>query len=408
MGKFRVYLKTFDELGNYQSEYTDVSNDVLSIGNIKQTLDNSQYDVGIFRFGSVKIKLRNDTGKYLDETSTRSIFPLKRQDTKIKVTFDINPKKLCVGFFKAGACGPINDELDIFEGLVTEITANSDVDEQEVVFDVLGFESIFDRVEVPYSSIGATDDISTVLETILDQTQITNLLTVSASNINPGLDQALDVKDDLENTTVKEALDSKELLFLSSSVLKISDNAVVISSRQESADVKFNFYGQASDKGLENVLDIKGFSYGINRLFNFWTWNETSLSASDITSIDKYGVRKRELSSDLITNGTKRQNILDENRDEFGSPKIEMKLTTKLNSQTIALELLDKVDIDYPTVFVTEIGQTLPVWGSVKWGEFRWPLGKWNLTIDQAVKFKIMSRQINIKDETITFEIREV
>jgi hypothetical protein len=373
-----------------------------------KALDSSEYNIGVFRFGSVKLTLRNDHGKYLDETSIRSIFPVKRQDTKIKITFDINPRPLCVGFFRAGECGPLNNEVTVFEGLITEITANSNIDEQEVAFDVLGFESIFDRVSVPYSSIGATDNISDVLETILDQSEITDLLTVSASNINPGLDQALDNKDDLENTTVKEALDNQELLLLSSSVLQIKDGAVVVSSREPTAEVQFNFYGQASELGAENILDVKNFRYGVNKTFNFWTWEDTSLTAEEATSIAKFGVRKKELSSNLITNSTKIQNILDENLDDFANPKIELNLTTKLDDTTLSLELLDKVDIDYPTVFVAESGETLPVWGQVKWGAFKWPLGKWSLTLNQLTKFKIMSRQINLKDETIVFELREV
>jgi hypothetical protein len=37
MGRFRVYLKTFETDGVYFSDYTDVSDDVLKIGNIKQS-----------------------------------------------------------------------------------------------------------------------------------------------------------------------------------------------------------------------------------------------------------------------------------------------------------------------------------------------------------------------------------
>ncbi len=408
MGRFRVYLKTFESAGVYQSEYTEISDDVLKLSNIKQNLDSSEYNVGVFRFASVKITLRNDVGKYLDSSSIRSIFPVKRQDSKIKVTFDENPKDLCVGFFYAGECGPLNDEVTIFEGLLTEITESSNIDEQEVSFDVLGFESIFDRVTVPYSSVGATDSISTVIETLLNQTEITDLLTVSGSNINPGLDQALDAKNDLENKTVKEALDSEELLLLSSSVLRIENGAVLVTSREPTSETLFNFYGQASSLGAENILDVKGFRYGINRVFNFWSWDDTSLTATEPTSISTYGVRKKELSSDLITDTTKRQNILDQNRDDFGTPKIELTLTTKLDNETLALKLLDKVDIDYPTVFVAESGETLPVWGQVKWGGFKWPLGKWSLTLNQLTKFKIVARQINVRDETISFELREV
>lgn len=409
MGRFRVYLKSFDNEGNYLDDFTEVSEDVLKVSDIKQSLDSTDYEIGVYKLSSMKIKLRNDHGRYLEPEKTRSIFNYKRKDTLVKITWDIRIEPLCVGFFKAGICGPIGQEFEVFRGLISEVTATSEIDNQTADFDVLGLESLFDRVTVPYSSISNGNDLSDVFYALFNQSTITNLLTVDALNINPGLDQAIDDKTDLENQTVKEALGSgNNLLLLAQSVLTTDSQIIEIKSRDESAEVQFSFYGQASQLGNENVLDVKGYREGFNSVRNFWSWEDTSLFALDTSSVDKFGVQKKEIGSSVITNSTKRQNILDDLRTEFAPAKVELTLTAPLTAETIGLKLLDKVDIDYPTVHFPADENPLPEWGRGVWGSFRWPYGSFELTINQNTKFKIIARNIKVKNETIEFTLREV
>ena len=54
---------------------------------------------------------------------------------------------------------------------------------------------------------------------------------------------------------------------------------------------------------------------------------------------------------DEITNTGKRQSILDEQRDQFKDKKQEFDLTTFVNYDNLELQILDRVNVDYPTVF---------------------------------------------------------
>lgn len=309
MGRLRVYLKTFDSTGAYDADFTEITDDVMSIGKVSQKLDNSEYDVGILRNSSMNLKIRNDQGTYSEAGARKSIFVFKRIDSIIKITWDgrLYPPK--AGFFKAYS-GVLGGETEVFKGLLTEVSSVSNIQEQSIDFTIQGFESLFSRVSVPYGSISNGDNISDVIYACLNQSAITDLLTVSLSNITPDNDYVIDDKSDLENKTVEEALKSG-LLLSSNSVLYIENDIVYVTDRDAySASVEYSFFGQASTSGIENIIDIKKYREGINRVFNFITWPETSLSSSDATSQETYGIRKKEVSTEK--GDTLLQNIADE------------------------------------------------------------------------------------------------
>lgn len=409
MGRLRVYLKTFDSTGAYDADFTEITDDVMSIGKVSQKLDNSEYDVGILRNSSMNLKIRNDQGTYSEAGARKSIFVFKRIDSIIKITWDgrLYPPK--AGFFKAYS-GVLGGETEVFKGLLTEVSSVSNIQEQSIDFTIQGFESLFSRVSVPYGSISNGDNISDVIYACLNQSAITDLLTVSLSNITPDNDYVIDDKSDLENKTVEEALKSG-LLLSSNSVLYIENDIVYVTDRDAySASVEYSFFGQASTSGIENIIDIKKYREGINRVFNFITWPETSLSSSDATSQETYGIRKKEVSTALISTGStsKIQTVLDAVKTEFKDPKVEFEMTAPLNYGTVALKLRSRVDIDYPTIYRSADGNPIPRWGQVVWGSFQYPIGQWTLTIGTDKNFKVMGKSIDLLKETITFSLREI
>lgn len=409
MSRYRVYLKPYIGENVYADEFIDISDDVLSINEISQELDNTTYDIGIFKNSGFTLTLRNDHARFSDSSTSKSMFKYKRQDTIVKVTWDYNNSPLKCGFFSCGNA-VLGEEVTIFEGLLYETSGVSSIEDQKIQFRFSGYESLFDRISVPYSSITNGDFISDVFYTLLNQSGITSYLTVDAGNINPGLDFTIDDKTALENQTVKEALDSKSLLLTSNSVLYIQNNTIYISNRDANATLDYTFYGQASVVGIENIIGIKDYRDGLNKVFNYVKWPDTSQLASDADSIATYGVQSIEISTDVVSDSStsKIDSILEEIKDEFFFPKRELQLETPLDYGTIDLFLKDKVNIDYPTIYQSADDNPLPRWGLVTWGNFRWPIGQYSLTIDSADRFKIMGRKINTKDDTITFYLREV
>lgn len=411
MSRVRVFLKQFESEGFYVSDFTEITDDVIDIGSIEQSLDNSTYDIGIFKNSGLSLRLRNDHGRFGPPESSKSIFNIKRQDSIIRVTWNARPSPAYAGFFTCHPL-PIGSDVTVFEGFLFDTSGNSSIEDQFINFRVNSYETIIDRLETPFSSISNGDLFSEAILTLLNQSELTDFLTVSGSNITCAVDETIDDKSSLEETTVKEALVSQNLLLAASSVLYVKDSTVYVTTRDASATNKFTFYGQAAINGIENIIEIKDFRDGSNKIFNFIQWTDTTQVQSDPSSITSFGIRKRNLATNLISTGStsKIQNILGEIRDDFRNPKREFRLTAPITYETLELNLTDRVTVDYPTIYRPADENPIPRWGQADtvWGDFVWPLGQYSLTISPNDPFKIMGKKIDLKKDTIEFYLREI
>jgi len=263
-------------------------------------------------------------------------------------------------------------------------------------------------VDVPVAIlVDATDTLSDVVFKCLDQTIITDLLTVDAANINVGTDSIMDDKSSLENKTVKAAF--KEILLAANAVLYIDDLTVRVTTRSESAALKQTFFGQGASDGIENIIDITKFRTGANRVKNFWTWKDTTLVQQDASSITTFGIRDKEINLDIITDNTKRNTILTNLKNEFRNEKTEFLLETILTYDLISRVFLDKVAVDYPTIVQSSDGEPIPVYDqSDVYGIARYPFENFSLTIPSTDEFKIISKDINTRDQTMVLGLRKV
>ena len=407
MSKFRIYINPKDNSGNFTG-YQEVTEDVIdkSFSGFTQRIDSDDYDVGKFQFSAFVLQLRNETGKYSDVETTQSIFRQRRGGSKVRINWQIQDHQSICGVAVCGKVSITPEEV-VFDGILNDDATRLDIDGQQIKFQILSSDSRIDEVETPFASLSNGDLFSEAILTILDQTEITEILDVSVSNINVGLDLAIDDISDLENTTVKEALDI--LLFGSNSVMVIRDNMVYISSRDGGATSVHTFIGQASNDGIEDIIKLSNISTGRNNIFNYWTWEDTTLKATLNTSIESNGLKKKEVGFAPITNSAKRQSILDELRDTFSDLKQEFVLTTFLNYNTLALNMLDRVSVDYPTVLSPgTAGGVVPIYGVAIYGEDFYPRGEFSIVIDPDTPFKIMGRKINAKNKTIDFKLKEI
>ena len=64
--------------------------------------------------------------------------------------------------------------------------------------------------------------------------------------------------------------------------------------------------------------------------------------------------------------------------------------------------------MDYPTPYSSPEGGIIPLFGVAIFGAARFPFGEFGITISEDDRFKIMGRKINIKDQLITFSLREI
>lgn len=403
MGVFKTYLMPFDESGNY-TEFQEITRftDQGGIGALKVDVDSTDYQLGVFRNSNFNISLNNRSGKFSDIDNIESLFRYKRADSQVKVTWRIQEKGPHAGVMRAGFC-KIGEEVEVFKGLLNDDSFSSDLVSDNVKFSVLGFESTFLREKVPFADISNGDDYSEVMFALLNQTKITDLLTVDIANITPSLDQTIDAVAPLENKTVKEAMDL--LLLATNSILYILNDTIYVKARTPSASVVHTFYGQASTLGPENAITISDIKNGLSRTFNFITWSEASPVGEDATSSLLYGIRKKELNLEFMTDNTKRQNLINNLITEFGMPKQEFTLKAPVTYKTLALNLLDKVQVDYPTVLV---GDQIPICGVAEYGEAQLPDALWSFTVTTDDYYKIIAKTVNPKDQTIDFRLREI
>lgn len=406
MSRFKVYIKPFKEDGDYEAEWVDVSDDVelSGVSVAKQSLDSNEYDVGVFRNSGVTLALTNIAGKYSDVGEPGSLFKFRRSNSLVRITWQIMHHDVKCGFFTCGNVA-LSDEVTIFEGLLDDRALKQGAEEQNLKFKVLGKEAILDETLVDFSVLSNGDTFEQIIFKLLDQDQISEVLTVDALNINCQTDIAVDDVTSLENKTVKEAL--ALILQYSNSVLYVKEDVIYVSPRDASADLKFTFYGQGSRVGVENILDIVDYRKGLNRVFNFVTWRETDLYAEEFSSVQSYGVQKKEIETALITDTTKRQNILNAIRSEFGNPKREMILKAPITYETITLGVLDKVAVDYPNIAISDVGE-IPLWDISKWDQAKFPFEVLPISIESTARFKILSRDVDPNNHELIFNLREV
>lgn len=404
MGKVHVYFRPIEVDGELGDE-VEVTDDVLDRGvtPIKEQLDNTEYDVGVLRVSNCRLRLRNDHGRYTEPGNPSTIFPLIRNQTNVRVTWEPGPHKLVCGFFKVGQ-SKLSQEIELFEGLLDDEATRQNIDDQTITFQILGFQNLFERVE----ATGITDSMNfeQAIFHVLNRSEITSHLTVNSDNIDCAVNRSIDDEDFFDGKTGLEAL--AEILKLANSALYIKNRVVHVTPRQATEDLKFSFYGQSSRLGAENILDLRDYSNGMNRLFNLVRWRDTDLISRNADSINEFGVYKHEIDSDVVTNATSRGLILDAYRDEFSVPGIEFQVKTWLTPENASLFLLDRIQVDHPTIVTGAPGQPIPVYGEARYGQAVYPLKVHNLTIPGFRRFKVLSRDIDVIDETLSLHLREI
>src|SRR3990172_7774741 len=111
--RFRVYLKPFDDEGIYAEDWMDVTDDVIfdGLGSIAVDLDNTEYDIGVYRNSNIKLTFKNANGKYSDVGDSQSLFRFKRSDTLCRLSWQHQEEAPYAGLAEAGSA-VITEEVD--------------------------------------------------------------------------------------------------------------------------------------------------------------------------------------------------------------------------------------------------------------------------------------------------------
>lgn len=407
MGKIKVEIRPFDINGDLVSDYIDVTNDVANIGTISNKIERDDYEIGIFTIDNIKITLRNKDGTYSDVDNTSSLFDFKRDGARLRVQWS-NDDVPVFGGAVFGANSFIQT-LNVFEGVLNARSNTQNIVDQNVSFDVVSYDYLLTQYEKPYYGDLLKHNIEDVVFDWLDSTVGTNgdsIITIDKTNWEFGTGNTYQFADIDEELTLKEALD--DVIFKTNSVLYIKDETLFIKPRRVSETIKYTFNGPSVVGARENINNIDTIRDGENKIFNSFVWEETNLISQDITSVNTYGVRQKEVTSNFFTSNTDKQEVLDNLKDEYRNPKKELRVKVPLDVDTADLFLMDSVTIDYPASYAPSVGDGDPYWDKFNWDESFWPISEFDLIIQTSTEWKIIGIQSDIKNEIVTFNLREI
>ena len=385
--QYKVYITPRTALNTYGDE-VEVSANIIKSSNMKKSIDAADYDIGVFYFGDVKLKVDNYNGKFSDQYDVRSIFPYGRDLAKVRISY--NDK---------------NGESTVFNGLIDDKATRFNFEKDEVSLVCPSNDSVLRTLRVSADTVGNGETAQNAFKALLNKSEITSVLTYDASLINPSSNITIDDGSKFDNIPTRDAI-AKLLIATNSVFIITSDNKMKVSARTFNDKVAISLYGPFSKRGNQNVLSLKKFNDGKQRQFTVVkVGDQTSIETNYVTD---YGYRQKTISNlDFITTDATELTIASALSDEFKFPKIECEVELK-TSFAKTINLLDPVKIDYPLRLVPD-NKFMPVIGATKVNDsaknlpFQYGSGKiiWQAT------FKVIEIKENIKNFTSIVKLRQ-
>lgn len=387
--QYKIYLTPRTGEFTYGTE-VQISAEILfnGINNMKKSIDSSDYEVGVYTYGDISLKVVNQNGKYNDEFDSRSIFNYSRDLAKIRVDYSDN-----------------DGDITRFNGLINEEATRENFVKEEVQFRVLSNDSVIRTSKVAGGLIANGVTASSAIKSILNQSKITSVLNYSASNITVDQDFTVDDGTKFDNKNARKALN--DLLVATNSVLIIdtSDNMLVQSRSQTSATI-LNLYGPYDEQMRQNIHGVKKFNSGKHRTF-------TSVKVGDIEVNDNglvldFGYRQFESKLDFITQDSTRTTIATKILNEFKTPMRELEVSTPTHIVK-NVNLLDSVSINYPLRVKRIKDKFLPIVGLTKIDDAEMPLPDTfgNGVITPDIAFKVIQISENPKSFETILKLRQ-
>jgi hypothetical protein len=403
---YSIYFTPLENAdSNMYGDEIDVSDRIKlsGIGNIKRSIDSSDYDIGVFTFSDLELTGQNDNG-YFNENDFRSIFISTRDRCKVRVVFN---QVEMVRNSQGTVLSETIVNTNTYRGLINDEATRLDIVTEAIRFKVLSRDSVLRTTKVSAGVISDGMSFKESLEAILNVPRITSVLNFSASDINPELDLTVDNGSFFDNKSVKESLD--KLLLVSNSVLLINDDGdMVVRSRDpdETRDI-VNLYGKNDLHKRENIIDITSYNNGRQRMFTSFVVNERESSNSAF--VQSYGLRQKKITFDFLTDNDTIDTVALNLVDEFKTPKIELNVKVP-TTITKDIQLLDRVSVNYPLRVKPVEGTFLPVIGITEIGDPLMPLPYTfgAIAIEPRIAFKVIEIEDNPEKFTSILKLRQI
>lgn len=371
------------------SKDIDISDFIINggINQISRELDQGDYDIGVFNYGSISMKVNNYDGKFNARSEdSRSLFPWNRDRAKVLINF----------------FSPVGTISISFRGLLADKATRHNITNQTIKFVFLSTDSILQQDSVDDGAITNGMSFTDAFRVILDVPFVTNVLNYNQSDINPNLNLIIDDGSKFNTLLRKNAIDS--LLSASNSVMIIDEsNDIIIKDRSENMNTPHELF--LNDQFKRNNIDaIPSYNNGLQRMFNSVIVNNQELK--NVISIKEYAVRQKSFSFNFITNDVTAQTIADAILLDFGFPKSEIDIIVETDfAKTIKFSDVATIDINHQ--LQKDDGVNLGIYDIDSYNKSKYAIEVGSFKIDGRKKWKTIGFFENPKNYKTKIRFRD-
>ena len=358
-------LKVYEDLeikrrynGTYEAAWFSISAylNATNATKISQKLDFESFGYGQFKTGSGTFNVDNSQGKFNDEIDLYSLWNNadSRHYTKIR--------------YKAGYRDENSAKIDetVFEGLLNEKTIIPNYNTGDLTFVALAYESITNERTVAESVMTASMTAKEVIEEIMQDTTITDFITYSAGNINPGTNITFDNAIQFEKRKVADVL--TDIAKKTNSVWYIDGSQnLIFRSRTVNVVTAFAFTGGSRQNRNCNILDdgIVQYDPGYSRIINqvkYTSGAVTYVRSAAADNLARYGTNELPLSGEDITSSATISALSDDIIGDNFLPLVTVVVRTYYMPNVI--EFLDPATIDFRPKLASRLNISLLIFNS--------------------------------------------
>lgn len=388
--QYKVYLTPLKNKDVYVSEEIDISDYVefSGIGSIVRQVDNGDFDIGVFTYSNVDLKIVNSNGKFSQPDDYRSFFEYSRDLSKIRIEFLDREQNV----------------FTTFKGIINDEATTQDFNKRTMKFSILSYDSILKKIIVPAGLISNGDTFKEAFIKILNRVEVLSLLNFDEANVNPTLNLQIDIGNYFDNLTSRNALN--DILLASNSILFIDDSDnIIIKERKENLNIPFEIYNDGNLESKENIFNIKSFNNGLQRSFNSIKVN--NVVANNDKYIETFNLRQKEFTLDFITNITTLSTIASNILNEFKAPKKEGEV--EVSSEDFQnIQLLDVVAFPYESFSkLYQNDKDIAMYEQETYGNFNYPIELRELNLSPQIKYKTIAIKNDPKNKKIVLKIRQ-
>lgn len=392
---YQVFLTPIIYENVYKPSEIDITDRVVNISQITQEVDAGDYDVGVFVYGDISLKVTNYDGYFSNENDPRSIFVHSRDLSKIRIVYQDS----------------VGNLLTFFRGLISEEGSRQDDQKDEVTFRVLALDSVFRKVKTRTGMVlSKADAYENFRRLLTSDTKITSVLNYNPAKINPKVNTVVDDASFFDEKPLRESIDA--LLIGCNSVLQIDDvGDMVVRSRKENNNIAWEFYNFSDGLDRENIIKTTEVNNGLQRVFNSvivrGKEKEQNGNFTDPRYVKYFNLRSKTIELGYMTDEFKMRPIARSIAEEFAMPRFELEITVATEAAK-DIKMLDKVRVFADYKYNKPDDETfLPLFNIHRFGQVRFPFTQGNSFIDSNVKWKVIGIEHDVKKLETVLKLRQ-